>query len=228
MQTDETSVETINKKSPNRILLILIVVLALFVLGCTYYLYQFSGYKEYKRVNTYLNTLAGDQKTRAYNEFYGIGKISNLHGGILAASWNRGILMWGINGLTYYSLKDYGSEYITKSDTTKSDIINPSTNNNWTRLYFINGGCRESLMEIAERDQTGTQSAPFKSRFFENISSNPFIEYHLHMYKWRRVAHPGMYVQVLTNGQNNYALSVTAESEFSVPNNWVICVVVPQ
>lgn len=177
------------------------VVLLLLLIGI-YYIYRYSGYREYKASLSYINSLQGDHKTIEYNRFFGIGDTQNLYGGILAAAWDHGILMWGIHGLAYYQA---GDSFSTK---------NP------TMLYRVMGGCAESLKEIES-------GGPRTSRYFEDIMTNPFIVLHFHMYKWRSEIHPGNYIQVLTYGQSNNARSATVIDEFNAPNNWTICSVLP-
>jgi hypothetical protein len=176
---DDSSLEKNGKFTHNPVLWVFCITLLLLICVGVFYLYQHSGYKEYQASLSYLNSLSGNQKTLEYNRFFGIGDTANLHGGILAASWDRGILIWGINGLAYFPSGELMS---------KDNIVSKGMH---TNLYYVNGGCAESLKEIEA-------GGPRTSRFFEDILTNPFIELHLHMYKWRREIHSGNYVTFKT------------------------------
>jgi len=86
--------------------------------------------------------------TIEYDRCFGIGNTANLHGGILAASWDYGILIWGLDGLAYYP----SGEYLTKDNIISKGIH--------TDLYHVNGGCAESSKEIGELG-TSTPHLPF-------------------------------------------------------------------
>lgn len=84
------------------------VVFAVFIaiLGGIYYLYQISGYKEYKAALSHLNSLTGSDKTKMGDKFFGPWDTPNSYSGILAVSWKDGILVWAKSGLKYQPLEN--------------------------------------------------------------------------------------------------------------------------
>jgi hypothetical protein len=216
----ETSLpKSISRFSPVKWVLAVLLLLLVLSIGGVVYLFSYLGgvkifesYTVYKSSLAYLDSLEGEKKVYESDRFFATRSGNNLYGGILAAAWDKGLWVWGEKGLKYYS-----SGETLNRDNTKSKGLE-------TALYYVNGGCAEALEEIQKRyDSKVPPAAPYNSRFFENIESNPFIELHLHNYKWRSRIRPGNYIQVKTDGNSNRLEYASVISEFKAPDSWIIC-----
>lgn len=203
--------------------LIIITVLLALVFGFLIYLFNYLGgfkifnsFRIYKDSINYLNSLDGKNMEYERGIFFATKLGNNVHGGILVAAWEKGLWMLGDTGLKYYS----AGETLDRNNKPVRGIK--------TVLYYVNGGCSEALTELnSRREQNIPAAAPFKSRFFEDILSNPYIELHLHNYRWRSRIMPGNYIQVKTKGNSNILEYASVVAEFAGPSNWVICNVGP-
>ena len=119
---------------------ILIAGLTLVLFSGAGLMYQFGGLKHYLRAVIYINSLEGQTKQTASDEFY--GTHPNLYTGTLAGVWGGKVWVWGRSGLKYFSV-DKNSTYSFTNGCTR-DVLHPADT---TKAFTIQ---RQVYFDISE------------------------------------------------------------------------------